>query len=128
MYANLIREHREKLGVNQGELVDMLQAAGLIVTRAAVSHWETGRNLSPFDNARDILILARILKIDLQDIFNISIEDNTIRTYSNMARDAARIVETLPEDVQQTALEQIKSLAKLYSGKRPSDSEAGRTK
>ena len=40
MYGDLIREYREKLGINQGELAERLQVAGLTVTRAAVSHWK----------------------------------------------------------------------------------------
>ncbi len=117
MYGDLIREHREKLGINQGELVERLQAAGLNVSRAAVSHWETGRNPSPLDNARDILILAEVLQINLQTILNVLVEDNTTRTYSDVTRTAARIIEELPPDARQAALEQLRSLAKLYTEK-----------
>ena len=117
MYGNLIRKSREKLGVNQGELVDMLQAAGLNVTRAAISHWETSRNPSPLDNAHEIRILAEVLKIDLQDIFGVIIKDAEIRTYSDSAQAAARMVKSLPADARQVALEQLRSLAKLYSDK-----------
>ena len=98
-------------------MVERLQVAGLNVTRAAVSHWETGRNPSPLDNARDILILAEVLHINLQDILGVLVEDTTARNYSDVTRTAARLIEELPPDAQQTALEQLRSLAKLYSAK-----------
>ena len=69
MMQDLIREKREKLGINQGELAALLQEAGLEVTRAAISHWETGRNPSPFDQVGAILILAKVLDIELGELF-----------------------------------------------------------
>ncbi len=117
MYGDLIREYREKLGINQGELAERLQVAGLTVTRAAVSHWETGRYPSPLDNARDILILAEVLRINLQEILGVLVEDSTARNYSDVTRTAARLMEELPPDAQQTALEQLRSLTKLYPPK-----------
>jgi len=66
---------------------------------------------------RDILILAEVLQINLQSILNVLIEDNATRTYSDIARTAARLIEDLPPDARQIALEQLRSLAKLYSGK-----------
>jgi len=117
MYGDLIREYREKMGINQGELAERLQAAGLTVTRAAVSHWETGRYPSPLDTAHDILILAEVLRINLQEILGVLVEDSTARKYSDVTRTAARLIEELPADAQQTALEQLRSLTKLYSPK-----------
>ena len=117
MYGDLIREHREKLGINQGELVERLQATGLNVTRAALSHWETGRNPSPLDNLRDALILAQVLKIDLSELAGFIIDEGVSKEYSDAARNAALIVEHLPHEARQMALEQLRAIDKHYSAK-----------
>jgi transcriptional regulator with XRE-family HTH domain len=114
---NFIRERREKLGINQGELADRLREAGLEVTRAAVSHWETGRHPSPFDNVRDILILAQVLGIELSEILRSAKSELAESELSKAAQTAARIVDGLAPAAQQIALEQLRALQKYFPEK-----------
>jgi transcriptional regulator with XRE-family HTH domain len=117
MYRDLIREQREKLGLNQGDLAEKLQAEGMSITRAAVSHWENGRNPSPLDSIRDILILARVLNLDLTELLQIA--DNQIagKGFGEAAQSAALIVEDLTLEAQQIALEQLRALQKHFPEK-----------
>src|SRR4051794_30304523 len=110
MSNSWIKERREVLGLSQDELVAQLQTAGLDVTRATVSHWETGRYSSPLDSARSIVILADVLKISLADLLKVVGHDVSIGNYGESARRAAFIVEQLSPDIQEVALEQLQVL------------------
>src|SRR5262245_28469767 len=120
MSNSLIRERRELLGLSQGELAAQLQAAGLDVTRATVSHWETGRYSSPIDCARSIIILANILKIPVSDLLKVAGYEVDISEYGESARRAAFIVEQLSPEIQQVAIEQLQVLQRgLGTNKAP---------
>jgi transcriptional regulator with XRE-family HTH domain len=107
MRNNWIKEQRETLGLSQDELAAQLQAAGLDVTRATVSHWETGRYSSPFDNARAIVILANVLKIPVADLLKVAGYEVSIRDYGELARRAAFLVDQLSPEIQEIAVEQL---------------------
>ena len=117
MIDNWIKERREALGLSQDALAVQLQAAGLDVTRATISHWETGRYGSPLDSARSIVVLARILKIPVGDLLKVAGYEVTISDYSDLARRAASIVEQLSPEVQLVAVEQLQVLQRHPANK-----------
>lgn len=65
MNGKWIKERREQLGLNQEQLAARLQLHGLDVTRATVSHWETGRHHSPLDEVSALKALADALEVSL---------------------------------------------------------------
>jgi transcriptional regulator with XRE-family HTH domain len=118
MTNNWIKEQRENLGMSQDELAAQLQAAGLDVTRATVSHWETGRYSSPLDNARDIIILANVLKISVADLLKVAGYEVSTRSYGELARRAAFLVDQLSPEIQELAVEQLSILYQYLSTKK----------
>jgi|SRR6185369_14132781 len=63
-----LKERREFLRLSQEDLARRLQVAGLDVTRATVSHWETGRYNSPLESARAIRALADALEVSVTEL------------------------------------------------------------
>src|SRR4051812_5393687 len=114
MNSNLIRERREALGLSQDELAVQLQAVGLDVTRATISHWETGRYSSPLDCVNEGIILAKVLKISLTDLLRLVDTETPNRDYSEAARRAALIVEHLNPEAQQVAVKQLQALQQYF--------------
>jgi transcriptional regulator with XRE-family HTH domain len=110
MMPDLLRRRREQLGLSQGELASKLQDAGLEITRATVSHWETGRHPSPFDSVSAISALAEILGISLTDLFKTATYELAAEGLSEAARAAALTVDRLTPEGQQIALQQLKAL------------------
>ncbi len=115
MTSNVIKERREQLGLSQDDLAAQLQSSGLDITRATVSHWETGRYGSPLDCARSIVILAKVLKVPVADLLKLVGYEVTIADYGEAARRAAFIVEHLSPEVQQVAIQQLQVLQRLSS-------------
>jgi hypothetical protein len=91
-------------------LASKLQDAGLEITRATVSHWETGRHPSPLDSVSAISILAEILEISLADLFKTATHELSSDGLSEAARTAALVVDRLTPEGQEIALQQLKAL------------------
>jgi transcriptional regulator with XRE-family HTH domain len=107
-----LKEQRERLGLSQEELAARLQAGGLDVTRATVSHWETGRYQSPLDSLQSLAVLAEVLQTSLDELLAVATADLQTREYSKVARQVAFLVDRLTPEGQQIALEQLKVLEK----------------
>lgn len=116
-----LRERREHLGLSQEALAVKLQQAGLDVSRAAVSHWETGRDNPPIRDINGRRALAEALSLTVPDLLHmageVEIGDEVVASIpSDAARRAALIINRLPPDAQRTALEQLRALERLVVG------------
>lgn len=114
--VNWIRQRREELNLSQEELTARLQVAGLNISRAAVSHWEKERNHPPLDNPEARLAIAKALKLSVAEVLTLAgyvVEDEK---QSEAARRAAAIIERLPADARELALEYLNMLEKRFVG------------
>lgn len=68
LLGSWLRQKRELLNLSQEELAARLQLAGLSVTRATVSHWETGRVPSPLDEATALKAISEALDVSVDEI------------------------------------------------------------
>lgn len=89
-----IREYREKQRLSQEDLVAQLQVRGIEITRASVSHWETGKARPPLENSQFVHALADILRIDVQTVLRLSGYELNSR-HSEEAERIAQIVDRL---------------------------------
>jgi|GEM_PF-699997 len=107
---DLVKEQREKLGLTQGEAVDLLKNEGIEITRGAWSAWESGRNPTPFDMIREIRVLADILQIDIATLFQLTDAQVNDKAFGDTAYHVANIVDSLTPDTQEMILEMVKAV------------------
>lgn len=116
-----LKQRREQLELSQEAFAIKLQQAGLDVSRALISHWETGRGNVPIRDVEARRALARALDLTVSELLNLAgeveIEDEIVSSIpSETARRAALIISRLPPDAQRTALEQLRALERLVVG------------
>ncbi len=116
MTADWLRKRRIELDLNQEELAARLQVSGFSASRASISHWENGRHEPPLDDAAFRQSMARALKLSVTEMLEIAGYEVTQPVQSENARRAAAIIERLPEDAQDVALDLLKSLEKRFVG------------
>lgn len=107
MTRNWLRVRREFVGLTQDELAAKLQLAGFTYSRAAVSHWETGRYPIPLADSQFREALAHILKMSVGSLLR-EAGYETVTEYSEDARQAAEIVDQLSEHERKLALRLLK--------------------
>lgn len=94
----------------------MLSHAGYETSYARVSHWETGRNNPPLDDRGFRLALAAALGIDSNTMM---IELGYVNIHQDMTVEAkigAEIIEHLPAEGRELALDLLRSIQKRYTG------------
>jgi transcriptional regulator with XRE-family HTH domain len=67
--VNWMLNRREELKLSQEELATRLQLVGLNVSRATVSHWETGKHYPPFHDVEFINKFSQVLEISVLELF-----------------------------------------------------------
>ncbi len=110
LMRDLMKERREQLGLNQGELAKRLNDAGMDITRMAISAWESGRNSTPLDAIPQIRILADVLEIEISDLFRLTDAQVNSEALSPVASRIALIVDSLTPDTQEMILEMVKAV------------------
>lgn len=116
MGAQWLRARREELHLSQDDLAARLQLEGLEVSRAAISHWETGRDQAPIENRKGLRALANSLDLtpaELLILAGVEPEEKIIQ--SDLARRGALIIDNLPPDAQKTAVDQLRALERLFT-------------
>lgn len=114
-FKTFLRQRREKLGITQSEVAELLSIHGEETSSARVGHWETGRNKPPLEDARFRRAMALTLEVDVNTMMTelgyvISNDD-----YSSEARLAAEIVDLLPSEGRELAIEILRTLEKRYA-------------
>lgn len=109
---NWIKERRQLLGLTQRELVERLSMEGIEVSQSAIAHWETERFNIPLSEKRFREILAKVLKMSVQEIL-INEGYEVDRRYGKNAMKAADIVDQLDEGQQELALGMLEQFLKV---------------
>ena len=109
-----LRERREELDINQDELTARLQLEGVAVTRATLSHWEVGRHSPPMNDPEFRLALARSLKLSIREVLQRSGYE-VIQTHTDAGERAADIVDELPPDGRELALDLLRTIEKRFA-------------
>lgn len=110
MKSNWLRDFREYLDLSQEELVARLQIEGFDVSRAMLSHWETGRNPPPLEKPEFRLALSRALRVSIPEILAAAGYELSEEKHSKEARRAAYIVDQLPDEYQDLAIKLLESV------------------
>lgn len=110
-----IRQRRKAIKISQAELADRLSKRGHETSDTRISHWETGRNRPPLENKEFRYALAAALEMDVNEMmktleFVVSDDDR-----SKAARVAADIVDHLPPQAQDLALDYLRVLEKRFT-------------
>ena len=98
-----LKNRREQIGITQDELSTQLELEGFAVTRATISHWETGKAEPDFNNPRFRAALANALKMSIHTML-IAAGYEFRSQFSDDALRAADIVDHLTEDKKKLAL------------------------
>lgn len=107
-----IKDRRIELGLNQDELTARLQTLGIDVTRATVSHWENGRYQPPMHDAEFRKSLAIALRMSIKAMLIQAGYEVADTTHSEAAERAAYIIDHLPPDQQQLAVQILEQFMK----------------
>jgi transcriptional regulator with XRE-family HTH domain len=108
-----LKTRRKQLNISQETLARYLQLVGVDITAGSISHWENGRHKIPLDNQefRDALgVCLELTPTELLQMagYEVSDDDN-----ENAVRINA-IVNNLPDDIQQMALEYMELLNRRF--------------
>lgn len=106
-----IKTRREQIGLTQDELAAKLELAGFTLTRATISHWETGKAEPDFNNPRFRKALAESLKMSVHSML-VTAGYEFRSQFSEDALRAADIIDNLSEEKKKLALvllEQIRA-------------------
>lgn len=116
MKMHWLRHLREQSQISQEELVARLQAEGFEVTRAALSHWETGRTQPPLDNPKLRQGLAHIFHISVFDLLTEAGYELLQPDQSQNAKRAAYIIDQLPPERQKLAISVLEQFLRARTG------------
>jgi transcriptional regulator with XRE-family HTH domain len=114
-FKHWFKEKRESCELTQSNVAEELTRRGHPTSPARVSHWESGRNKPPLDNPLFREALASVLTIDVNEMMSdlgfVVIETNR----SKEAQLAASIVDHLPQDARQLAIDYLQVLERRFS-------------
>ena len=110
MSSNWLRAFRESLNLSQEEFVARLQLEGFDISRAMLSHWETGRNAPPLERPEFRRALSRALRTSIPEILGAAGYELSEEEQSREARRAAFIVDQLPEDYKDLAINLLEQM------------------
>jgi len=106
-----LKQRRKQLGISQEELAAKLQLAGFETSEKSVSHWENGRYSMPLDDATFRNALALSLRMSVYEILVAAGYEVDDRPLSSAGRRAAYIIDRMPEDKREWALDILQKLA-----------------
>lgn len=99
MKNNWLKQRRELVGIEtQDEFALRLQLEGINISRAAISHWENGRNDPPLDDPEFRAVLARILKLSPVEILRLAGYEVMTPPHTSEAERAAFILDQLTNE------------------------------
>lgn len=98
--------------MKQEEFAARLQLEGLDISRAAISHWETGRYQVPLDNPEVRHVIAKVLRVNIRTLLKLAGYEVDNGVHSIYAEQAAILIDQLPADKQELALRLLEQLAK----------------
>jgi transcriptional regulator with XRE-family HTH domain len=107
-----LKSLRESAFINQDDLAARLQVEGFDVTRASVSHWETGRHEPPLQDPEFRRALSRALRVNVRTILRLAGYEVDEQQHSVLAERVANLVDQLPTDLQELALRLVEQLAR----------------
>lgn len=110
-----IAERRRELGISQAELARRLADANWNVGEGTIARWEGGLNDVPLDDSQFRGALAEALDMSLSQLMFRSGLD--VAAFSLQAIHAAQLIDSLPKDGQELALQQLTLLASRYGSK-----------
>lgn len=99
-------ERRKQAGLSQEKLAEVLGVA-----RSSVSHWEIGKFNPPLDDPKFRRDLANALQMTIPELLTLAGYEIE-RMYSRQAMRAADLVEQLPTDQRDLALNILEQLIK----------------
>lgn len=113
--SDYIRQRRKALGISQAELANRLSHYGHDTVKTSVGHWERDRNNPPIEEETFRLALALALEVDINEMMQ---QMGFILTKDDLSDDAvlaAMIIERLPDDGRQLAIEYLHMLDKKFA-------------
>lgn len=114
-FKDFLKTRRKELDISQADVAELLTQKGEDTSPAKVGHWETGRNKPPIENGNFREALASALQMDVNDMMEdlgyVVHEDQR----SKEAQLAAMIVDHLPEQGKQLALDYLQTLEKHFT-------------
>lgn len=113
-FKDFLRQRRAELQISQQELADRLSERGQETSYARVSHWETGRNQPPIELVAFRNALALSLEMTVDDLMR-TLGYITSGNLSENAIQAAQIIERLPNDAQELALDLLHQLERRFA-------------
>jgi transcriptional regulator with XRE-family HTH domain len=114
-FKDFLRKRRAELKISQADLADLLSSMGQETSSARIGHWETARNKPPLEDENFRHALAAALKMDVNELMSELGFVITDENRSREARRAADIIDRLPSEIRETALELLTVLEKRYS-------------
>lgn len=109
-----LRQRRLSLGLTQSDIAKGLSQKGHDTSSARVGHWETGRNKPPLEDQRFRSVLASVLQMDINEMMSQLGYVISESERSEEAQIAANILDTLPPDARQLALDYLHVLEKRF--------------
>lgn len=114
-FSEFLRRKRKELNLTQAQIAEELSRRGHETSAARVGHWETKRNKPPLEIPIFREALASVLQMDVNDMmaelgFVVMETDR-----SPEARLAASIVDHLPPDARQLAIDYLQVLEKRFA-------------
>lgn len=113
--VDYLRLRMAQLKLSQSGLATRLTLRGHSITKGGVGHWLTERTEMPLRDEQFRIILAGVLEIDVNQMMKEMGYVVTDDERSQNARLAADIVDQLPSDVQELAIDYLKVLERRYS-------------
>jgi transcriptional regulator with XRE-family HTH domain len=114
-FREFLRQRREQIEISQAELAESLSNRGQETSSTRISHWETGRNRPPLEDAIFRQALASSLEMDVNEMMSLLGFIRLDESRSKVALRAADIVEHLPPDAQDLAIDYLEVLERRFS-------------
>lgn len=117
-FRSFLKDRREELGISQAQLADLLSDLGEETSSARVGHWETGRNKPPLEDANFRRVLATAMRMEVNEMMALLGFIITDDERSEEALRAAAIVDNLPQEARELALDYLSLLEKRFRSRR----------
>lgn len=113
--GEFLKQRRRDLQISQDDLATRLTLKGQPTTKASVGHWERGRNNPPVEREEFRRALAASLEIDVNEMMAVLGFVLNESSRSPEAMLAADIMDQLPKDARQLALDYLYVLERRFA-------------
>jgi transcriptional regulator with XRE-family HTH domain len=114
-FRDALRKRREMLSMDAAELARNLSRRGFPTTAADILLWERGRNTPPLDQRNFREALAECLQVRVDTLERIVRPSQLQNDYSDIALQAAHMVDSLPERYRELAVGLLETLTRGLS-------------